>query len=293
MAGKPEWFDGAVGPMLQQVQSQNAGLLQHVQEENRRLVETIREENRTALGAVQSQIKNIKDEQDVQKGQTLHLQEEVKHIRTIQAQRSLPSQLVQPSQQDRKEITVTGFCEYRDMGTIGWTREQFQPLLKRLIEELPEELQGSVVQNIKVIGYRNLKFAVDVEGNYEREIQQRWQEWINQATTHEIADHMTDEVQIAIDTEKIKVYCQRSPEREAKEKFYGRLKAVANYEFDTATSTGYPEYAIGVTWNNQLEPTLFAKLDRYSENVIFGQDALTYLGWTEEEANRRVRSFHL
>ena len=37
---------------------------------------------------------------------------------------------------------------------------------------------------------------------------------------------------------------------------------------------------------------LFAKLDRYSEDVIFGEEALKHLDWNEADAQRKVRSFH-
>ena len=74
---------------------------------------------------------------------------------------------------------------------------------------------------------------------------------------------------------------------------FGRLKAVANYEFATVLTHGHPEYKVEVTWDNQEEPKLFGKINRYGEDIVFGQEALDYLGWSKQEANRHVRAFHM
>ena len=49
-------------------------------------------------------------------------------------------------------------------------------MLTKLIEALPPELRSSVEHNVKTIGNKNLKLAVDIRGPYAREVAQRWQE---------------------------------------------------------------------------------------------------------------------
>ena len=114
------------------------------------------------------------------------------------------------------EITITGFHPYKEIRNRGWTRANFGPLLEKLIGCLPEEFQGSVVPHVKVFGYRNIKFCVDVEGPHTKEIQQCWQEWFSGAFVQDPTDDMSDEITTNIEIEDIKVYCQRSPDREAR-----------------------------------------------------------------------------
>ena len=98
------------------------------------------------------------------------------------------------------------------------------------------------------------------------------------------------------DIDKIKVYCQRQPSREARDKLWGRIKAVAKHEFgaENVTSKGHPEYEVKVTWELDLLDALFGKLDRYGsgEDIVLGADVLQHLGWSCEDADRRVRCFH-
>ncbi len=282
MAEKPPWFDGAVG-----------GLIQQVQQENKALVATIREENKHAFEALGAQIQDVKAEQEVQKKQIDQLQTDVKAIQDEQAK---PSGTSYDTDFIPHEIMVTGFCTYDAMKTDGWTREMFTPLLKTLKNALPLELQGCVSNTIKTIGYKNLKFSVDIEGPHAREVSQRWQDWLKQSAAMDLGVELSDDMQISTDVDNIKVYCQRKPSREARDKLWGRMKAVAKHEFgaENVTAKGHPEYEVRVSWEIDLVDVLFGKIDRYGsgEDIAFGADALGHLGWSQEEADRRVRSFH-
>ena len=88
------------------------------------------------------------------------------------------------------------------------TRETFKPLLENLIGRLPEENKANVSSDIKTVGYKHLKFAVAVSGGQAREVAQRWQEWFWNRESAEIVQHMSDEVQLAFDSEKVKVFCE-------------------------------------------------------------------------------------
>ena len=74
------------------------------------------------------------------------------------------------------EITITGLCTYNEINDIGWTRERIQPLLDTLIAALPESIANHVSSAPKLIGYRNMKLMVKVEGGIAKEVQQRWKE---------------------------------------------------------------------------------------------------------------------
>jgi len=111
------------------------------------------------------------------------------------------------------EITVTGFCEYESMSDYGWTREMFAPVLTKLTHVLPADLRPCVDQTVRTIGYKNLKFAVDIRGNNAREIAQRWQEWLKSATAEDLTQ--CEDAQLQLDVSNIKVYCERKPSREA------------------------------------------------------------------------------
>ena len=131
------------------------------------------------------------------------------------------------------------------------------------------------------MGYKNMKFVIHVDGGSAREVQKRWQEWFQSNSYPNIDD---------IDGE-IKVYCERKPSREARDKLFGRLKAVARHEFGHFTTKGHPNCEIEIDLQD-AGTIMFAKLDRYSDDVVFGEEALAYLGWDEAQAQRRVRSFH-
>ena len=171
----------------------------------------------------------------------------------------------------------------------------FKPLLKHLVESLPAESRGLVSQDIKTIGYKNLKFSVAVAGSQAREVVQRWQEWfLDHGCSSDITEDMSDDVQLSFDTSMIKVYCEREPGRERRHKLWGRLKAVAKHEFGEkeVTFKGNPDFAVYVSWEGFFESVLFGALSRYGEEFAFGKEALDRLGWTQEEANVRVRRFH-
>ena len=72
-----------------------------------------------------------------------------------------------------------------------------------------------------------------------------------------------------------------------------KLKAVARYEFGEINTSGNPAFSVEVSWEGQHEPKLFGRLDRYGNGIIFGEEALKRLGWSQEEANKRVRAFHM
>ena len=78
MAAKPEWFDGAVGGMIQSVQSENRALIEKVQQENRQAFVALGAQV-TAVQAVQktqnADIKDLKNEQAVQKDEIKLLKE--------------------------------------------------------------------------------------------------------------------------------------------------------------------------------------------------------------------------
>ena len=67
----------------------------------------------------------------------------------------------------------------------------FTPLLKKLIDALPEELKSSLDPTVHVIGFKNLKFAVNVSGSHAREIEQRCQQWFDQAGVMDISSDMS------------------------------------------------------------------------------------------------------
>ena len=195
---KPEWFDEHVG-----------GLIDKVQAENRTLIQSVREENRQTIQELGGQIQQVKQEQAKQAADMMQLKQEVKKMQNEKGSASSPT----PGGDDPfkpKEITVTGFCQFKEISTDGWTREMFTPLLAKLIRALPEDLRDEVVPIVRTIGFRNLKFSVDIQGDHAREIQQRWQNWFDEASTTDVASDMSDDVQIGLSVERIKVYTQRT-----------------------------------------------------------------------------------
>ena len=61
---------------------------------------------------------------------------------------------------------------------------------------------------------------------------------------------------------------------------------------DNVETSGHPAHEVEVWVPGAISAALFGKLDRYSDNFIFGNDVLVHLGWSAEEAERKVRSFH-
>ena len=74
----------------------------------------------------------------------------------------------------------------------------------------------------------------------------------------------------------------------------GRLKAVVKHECGEVNldMKGHPDFEVEDALPESVMTVLFGKLDRYSDNYIFGNEALQYLKWSPEEAARRVKAFH-
>ena len=83
MASKPDWFDGAVGPMVKQVQ-----------DDNRALVEAIREDSRRTLQELGGQIQEVKQVQ-VQQGEDVkELRRDVQQLQREHGSASTPAQSI-------------------------------------------------------------------------------------------------------------------------------------------------------------------------------------------------------
>eukprot|EP00973_Karenia_brevis_P085722 11891307-Karenia_brevis.AAC.1 len=65
-------------------------------------------------------------------------------------------------------------------------------------------MQGSVVPYLKLVGYRNIKFSVDIKGTQAREIAQRWQVWFETQATVDVCKDMSDEQILAFEPTNIR-----------------------------------------------------------------------------------------
>ena len=89
MEAKPEWVDG---------------FFNDVKEENQKLVSKIQQENRAAMQQLSNQIKEVRDEQAVQKGEIKEFQNEVKDLKKGRS----------PPVQGSSESTEKIICARRD-----------------------------------------------------------------------------------------------------------------------------------------------------------------------------------